>query len=84
MRGEAERWLAEAKWDLETARILHKNGRYNAAAFYSHQAAEKPQKQCYTAPTKLPGDTASEYSYKDTMKPKGKQPRQTYYPMPEN
>jgi len=44
MRGEAERWLAEAKWDLETAKILHKNGRYNAAAFYSHQAAEKAAK----------------------------------------
>jgi len=41
MRGEALRWLDEALWDLETARILHRERRYNAAAFYSHQAAEK-------------------------------------------
>ena len=44
MRGEAERWLSEAEWDLETARILHRERRYNAAAFYSHQAAEKAVK----------------------------------------
>ncbi len=44
MRGEAERCLNEAEWDLETARILHRERRYNAAAFYSHQAAEKAVK----------------------------------------
>ena len=44
MRGEALRWLSEAEWDLETARILHREGRFNAAAFYSHQAAEKAAK----------------------------------------
>ncbi|ABL79085.1 HEPN domain-containing protein [Thermofilum pendens] len=41
MSDEALRWLSEAEWDLETAEILHKAGRYNAAAFYAHQAAEK-------------------------------------------
>ena len=44
MRGEALRWLGEAEWDLETARILHREKRYNAAAFYAHQAAEKAAK----------------------------------------
>lgn len=41
---EAMRWLGEAIWDLETAEILHREKRYNAAAFYSHQAAEKASK----------------------------------------
>ncbi len=40
MRDEARRWLSEARWNLETARILHERGRYNAACFYAHQAAE--------------------------------------------
>lgn len=44
MRGEAERWLSEAKWDLETALILHRNQRFNAACFYAHQSAEKAMK----------------------------------------
>lgn len=44
MRGEAWRWLSEAEWDLETAEILHRNRRHNAAAFYAHQAAEKAAK----------------------------------------
>ncbi len=44
VRGEARRWLSEAVWDLETARILHESGRYNAASFYCHQAAEKAAK----------------------------------------
>ncbi|MCY0867686.1 MAG: HEPN domain-containing protein [Desulfurococcus sp.] len=44
MKEEARRWLDEALWDLETARILHRERRYNAAAFYSHQAAEKAVK----------------------------------------
>ena len=38
------RWLEEALWDLETAEILLRNGRYNAACFYAHQAAEKAAK----------------------------------------
>lgn len=41
MRGEALRWFSEALWDFETAEILYREGRFNAAAFYSHQAAEK-------------------------------------------
>jgi len=44
VRSEARRWLSEAEWDLETARILHERGRYNAAVFYCHQAAEKAVK----------------------------------------
>ncbi|MEM2733099.1 MAG: HEPN domain-containing protein, partial [Nitrososphaerota archaeon] len=39
MRNEALRWLEEAEKDLETAEILYKNARYNAACFYAHQAA---------------------------------------------
>lgn len=44
MRGEAARWLSEALWDLETAEILYRERRWNAAAFYSHQAGEKAAK----------------------------------------
>ena len=44
MRGEARRWLSEALWDLETAEVLLREGRYNAAAFYAQQAAEKAVK----------------------------------------
>jgi HEPN domain-containing protein len=38
---EVLRWFDEALWDLDTAKILHGEKRYNAAAFYSHQASEK-------------------------------------------
>ena len=44
MRDEAIRWFSEAEWDFETAKILHEKGRYNAAVFYAHQAAEKAVK----------------------------------------
>ena len=44
MRFEAERWLNEALYDLETAKILHREKRWNAACFYSQQAAEKAAK----------------------------------------
>lgn len=44
MRREDLRWLDEAMWDLDTAWILHKAGRFNAAVFYAHQAAEKASK----------------------------------------
>lgn len=44
MRDEALRWLEEAERDIETAEILYKNARYNAACFYAHQAAEKAVK----------------------------------------
>ncbi|NPA05612.1 MAG: HEPN domain-containing protein [Crenarchaeota archaeon] len=43
-RDEARRWLSEAKWDYETALILYKHSRWNAACFYAHQAAEKAVK----------------------------------------
>ncbi len=41
---EADRWLLEARADLQTAEILFQAGRYNACAFYSQQAAEKALK----------------------------------------
>ena len=44
MENEVYRWFSEAMWDLETAEILHREKRYNASAFYSHQAAEKALK----------------------------------------
>ena len=44
MRNEARRWLSEAFWDLDTARILHREKRCSAAVFYAHQAAEKAVK----------------------------------------
>lgn len=44
MKGEAIRWLDESLWDLETATVLHREKRYNAAVFYAHQAAEKAVK----------------------------------------
>jgi len=44
VRGEADRWLSDARWDLETAKILHENKRFNAACFYAHQSAEKAVK----------------------------------------
>jgi len=44
MREEWRRWLDEASWDLETAKILYQNRRYNAACFYAHQAGEKAVK----------------------------------------
>ena len=44
LRDEASRWLSEALWDIDTASILIRAKRYNASAFYSHQAAEKAVK----------------------------------------
>lgn len=44
MRGEAYRWFDEAVWDYETALILYRNRRWNAACFYAQQAAEKAVK----------------------------------------
>lgn len=40
MRNEHIRWIEEAIWALDTAKILHREARYNAAAFYAQQAAE--------------------------------------------
>ncbi len=44
MREEARRWFSESLWDLDTAKILYREKRYNAAVFYAHQAAEKAVK----------------------------------------
>lgn len=44
MRREVNRWLSDALWDLDTAALLHRNGRHNAACFYAQQAAEKAAK----------------------------------------
>ena len=41
---EARRWLSEAEWDHETARILHDSRRYNSCAFICQQAGEKAAK----------------------------------------
>jgi len=41
---KSQTWLEEAKWDLENARILFNNDRYNTAIFNSQQAAEKAVK----------------------------------------
>jgi len=43
-RKEAGRWLAAANDDLESARILKKNGQYAHACFHAQQAAEKSLK----------------------------------------
>jgi len=44
IRDEFLRWFEEAVWDFDTARILHREGRYNAAVFYSQQCGEKAVK----------------------------------------
>jgi len=41
---EAERWLSEAEWDFDTAKVLHNSKKFNASAFYSQQSAEKAVK----------------------------------------
>jgi len=41
---EAERWLSEAEWDFDTAKVLHTSKKFNASAFYSQQSAEKAVK----------------------------------------
>jgi HEPN domain-containing protein len=38
---ESRRWISEAEWDLESARVLRMQKRFNASAFYSQQASEK-------------------------------------------
>ncbi len=54
MRDEFKRWLSEALWNLETAKILHECGRYNAACFYAHQAAEMAVKALLTRRNESP------------------------------
>ncbi len=51
---EAERWLSEAEWDLETAKDLLSLNRFNAAAFYAQQAAEKAVKAMLYALGQIP------------------------------
>ncbi len=51
---EARRWLSEAEWDLGTAKDLLELGRYNAAAFYAQQAAEKAVKAMLYALGEVP------------------------------
>ena len=51
---EADRWLEEADWDLGNAEILLKARRYNAAAFYSQQSAEKAVKAMLYAFGEIP------------------------------
>ncbi len=44
MNEDVDLWLDEANWDLENAKILLKNKRYNTAVFHSQQASEKAVK----------------------------------------
>ncbi|HLD10635.1 MAG TPA: HEPN domain-containing protein [Candidatus Nanoarchaeia archaeon] len=44
MRKEIENWWKQAKYDLETAKILLKTERYDAASFYCQQTIEKALK----------------------------------------
>ena len=41
---EGARWLSQAERDLEDARFLRNNGRFNLACFQGQQAAEKAVK----------------------------------------
>ncbi len=40
-------WLKKAEEELETALVNYKNERFEAAAFFAHQAAEKALKALY-------------------------------------
>ena len=44
MKEKVQIWLKEAKWDLDNAKILLDNKRYNTTVFHSHQASEKAVK----------------------------------------
>ena len=44
MNERTTRWLEEANWDLENAKILFKNDRFNTVVFHCQQAAEKAVK----------------------------------------
>ncbi len=47
MREEARLFWEQAIEDLKTAKVLLNNNRFYAAAFFSHQAAEKALKALY-------------------------------------
>lgn len=49
MRREAVFWIREAWADLCSAKVLFGARRWNASAFYSHQAVEKALKSLYIA-----------------------------------
>ena len=44
MNDRTTNWLEEANWDLENAKILFKNNRFNTVVFHCQQAAEKAVK----------------------------------------
>lgn len=44
MNERTTNWLEEANWDLENAKILFENDRFNTVVFHSQQAAEKAVK----------------------------------------
>ncbi|RLI98166.1 MAG: DNA-binding protein [Candidatus Aenigmatarchaeota archaeon] len=44
---EVKAWLEKAEEDLVTAKVNLENKRYDAAAFFAHQAAEKALKALY-------------------------------------
>ena len=44
MNDRTANWLEEANWDLENARILFENDRFNTVVFHCQQAAEKAVK----------------------------------------
>ncbi len=44
MRAEAQRWMEQAQYDLDTAKANYQIKKYYASAFFSQQAAEKALK----------------------------------------
>ncbi|MBM3308991.1 MAG: HEPN domain-containing protein [Candidatus Altiarchaeales archaeon] len=60
MRPEIERWLLQAREELDTARVSLNAGKWFASAFWSQQAAEKALKALYILEKKKsPGPTHS-------------------------
>lgn len=48
IKKSAEEWFRQAEYDLETARIMFKAGRYIYTVFMSHLSLEKALKGLYT------------------------------------
>lgn len=44
MLPEAEEWIAQAEYDIETARVMYQGGRYLYTLFMCHLATEKALK----------------------------------------
>jgi len=44
MISRVDDWLSEARYELDTAKLLLENGRYSAACFYAQQSGEKAVK----------------------------------------